>query len=123
MTKAERLELELRREGLIKSTTRLRDIIDACKVATRCAAKHQRLAETECNGIPKEWDNARREWTMGLTEEDSARIDRQMKECREKAHKALRSILVPGLEYDFRNDHVYCMVRVRDKQNRRTFSL
>lgn len=123
MTNSERLELEMRREGLIKSTARQGDIAEACKVATRCATRHKRLAEQSCNGLPKEYDAARREWVMGLTEDDSARIDRQMRECRDKAHKALKSILVPGLEYDFRNDHVYCMVRVRDKANRRAFAL
>jgi hypothetical protein len=123
MTKAEQFELEIRREGLLRKTAQLSDIIDACKVATRCASKHQRLAHDECNGIPKEWDSARKEWIMGLSVGDGARIDKEMKDCRDKAHKALKSILVPGLEYDFRNDHVYCMVRVRDKENRRAFSL
>jgi hypothetical protein len=120
---AEKLELEIRRENLLRKGARLRDVIESCKVATRCAAKHKRLAETSCNGLPKEWDSARGEWIMGLDESDSARIDRQMKECRDKAHKALKAILVPGLEYDFRNDHVYCMVRVRDKENRRAFAI
>lgn len=123
MNMAERLELEIRREGLIKSTARISDIITACKVATRCAAKHKRLAEQSCNGLPKEYDAARREWIMGLSEEDFARIDRQMGDCRDKTLAVLKSILVPGLEYDFRNDHVYCMIRVRDKKNRRAFSL
>ena len=123
MTTPEKLELELRREGLISKSARLRDIESACKAATRCAAKHKRLAHVSCNGLPKEYDAARRDWVMGLSEDDSAKIDRQMKECRDKALSALKSILVPGLEYDFRNDHVYCMVRVRDKENRRAFSL
>lgn len=123
MTQADVLELEIRREGLLKKTARLHDVQEACAVAAKAAARHKRLAETSCNGLPKEWDSARREWIRWLDESDSARIDRQMKECREKALAALKSILTPGLEYDFRNDHVYCMVRVRDKANRRAFAL
>lgn len=123
MAKGDVLELEIRREGLLRANVSLRDVVAACAVAVRCAARHKRLAETACNGLPKEYDAARREWVMGLSEDDSARIDRQMKDCRDKAHAALKSILIPGLEYDFRNDHVYCMVRVRDKANRRAFDL
>jgi len=121
--KATDLELELRRENLLCKRAALRDVIAACKVATGAARRHRRLAEQSCNGLPKEYDAARREWIMGLTEEDSARIDSQMQKARDDAHKALKAILVPGLEYDFRNDHVYCMVRVRDKENRRAFAL
>jgi len=123
MTKAETLELEIRREGLLRSTAVLRDIIAACEAASRAATKHKRLAETKCNGLPKAYDSARKDWIMGLTEDDQAKIDKQMHDARAAAEKALRSILVAGLEYDFRNDAVYCMVRVRDKQNRRAFSL
>ena len=123
MTQADMLELEIRRENLLRKSARLRDVRESCAVAARAAARHQRLAETACNGLPKDYDAARRVWHMGLTEADSARIERQMAECRDKAHKALKTILVPGLEYDFRNDHVYCMVRVRDKANRRAFAL
>lgn len=123
MTKADMLELEIRRENLLRSTARLRDVQEACKVATRAAAKHKRLAHDECNGLAKEYDSARQKWIMGLSEDDSARINREMADCRAKAEKALRSILKPGLEYDFRNDHAYCMVRVRSKDNRQAFSL
>jgi hypothetical protein len=123
MTKAEKLELELRRESLLKKSAKLRDVTEACQVATRCATRHKALAEHGCNGIPKEYDARRKEWIMGLSEDDSKRINQEMKTCRDKALRALRSILTPGLEYDFQNDHAYCMVRVRDKENRRAFSL
>lgn len=121
--KATELELEIRREGLLKKTATLTDVISACTVAAGAARRHKRLALQACNGLPKEYDAARKEWHMGLSEEDSARIDSQMAKARDDAHKALRAILKPGLEYDFRNDHVYCMVRVRDKANRRAFAL
>ena len=117
------LELEIRREGLLKKTARLRDVRVACSVAAKAGAKHRRLAHIECNGLPKAWNAARREYDMGLDESDVARIDQQMQDCRDAARAALKSILVPGLEYDFQNDAVYCMVRVRDKANRRAFSL
>ena len=122
MNMSEKLELEIRREDLLLSTAKLNEIIEACKVASRAAAKHRRLAQLECNGVVK-WNHADQRIDHYLTEDDLARIDRQMKECRDMALKALKSILVPGLEYDFRNDHVYCMVRIRDKKNRRAFSL
>ena len=123
MKQGDVLELEIRREGLLKKTARLRDVRVACATAAKAAAKHKRLAHIECNGLPKAWNAARREFDMGLDESDVARIDAQMQDCRDKARAALKSILVPGLEYDFQNDAVYCMVRVRDKANRRAFSL
>lgn len=123
MTQGDALELEIRRENLLKKTARLRDVRTACAVAAKAAVKHKRLAYIECNGLPKEWDAARREYRMGLDEADTARIDAQMSDCRAKALTALKSILTPGLEYDFQNDPVYCMLRVRDKDNRRAFSL
>jgi hypothetical protein len=117
------LELEIRREGLLRKTARLRDIRVACDTAAKAAAKHRRLAHVECNGLPKAWNPARREFDVGLDASDVARIDAQMQDCRDRALAALKSILTPGLEYDFQNDAVYCMVRVRDKANRRAFSL
>lgn len=121
--KATELELEIRREGLLKKTVRLSDVISACTVAAGAARRHKQLALQACNGIPKTYDRARGEWKMGLSEEDSARIDSDMEKARDDVHKALKAILTPGLEYDFRNDPVYCTVRVRDKANRRAFSL
>lgn len=123
MTQGDALELEIRRENLLRKTARLPSVKAACTTAAKAAAKHKRLAHIECNGLPKEWDAARREYRMGLDEADVARIDAQMVDCRGKALAALKAILTPGLEYDFQNDAVYCMVRVRDKANRRAFSL
>ena len=119
---AERLELELRREKLIKKSARLGDVVDACRVAAAAAKKHKRLAELECNGRPT-WNQALQIIEHKLTDAQAAKIDKDMTSAREAAYKALKSILVPGLEYDFRNDAVYCMLRVRDKDNRRAFSL
>jgi len=122
MTTAEKLELELRREGLLRKSARLHEVTAACKVATRAAARHKRLAETECNGLPK-YNAATQSTEMRLDETDTARLDKEMAQARDAAKTALKSILIAGLEYDFRNDHVYCMVRVRDKANSRAFSL
>ena len=123
MTSAEKLELELRRENLLKKSARLRDVAAACKIAARAATKHNRLAHIECNGLPQEYDTERKEYIMGLTEAQAKKIDNDMAAARAAALEALKSILVPGLEYDFQNAAVYCMVRVRDKENRRAFSL
>jgi hypothetical protein len=122
MTSAEKLELELRRENLLKKSARLRDVIAACKIAARAATKHRRLAHIECNGLPH-WNPALQAFENRLTEEQVEKIDNDMATARAAALEALKSILVPGLEYDFQNDPAYCMVRVRDKENRRAFSL
>jgi hypothetical protein len=122
MTQAERLELELRRENLLKKSARLRDITAACKIAAAAGAKHRRLAHVECNGLPH-WNQQLQAFEHRLTEEQAEKIDADMAKARAAALDALKAILTPGLEYDFRNDAVYCMVRVRDKDNRRAFSL
>ena len=122
MTSAEKLELELRRENLLKKSARLRDVTAACKIAARAATKHNRLAHIECNGLPH-WNQALQVIEHRLTEAQVEKIDNDMATARAAALEALKSILVPGLEYDFQNDPGYCMVRVRDKDNRRAFSL
>jgi hypothetical protein len=123
MKKADQLELELRRENLLRKTARLRDVKSACAIVARASARHVRLAHVECNGLPQKWDAVRREWEVGLTVAQSEKIDAEMLELRRNIEKELRAILTPGLEYDFQNDSVYCTIRIRDKKNRHAVSI
>lgn len=117
--KADTLELNLYRERLISSTARPRDIRTACKTVIRLAGKYERAALAELNGVPDTWDAARREWNMRLTEADQERLTAIIEMTRADIEKALRSILIRGLEYDFRRDARYTLLRIRTKDNRR----
>jgi hypothetical protein len=121
--KADTLELNLYRNRLISSTARPRAIQSACKTVIRLAGKYERAAMAELNGVPDTWDAARKEWTMRLTEADQERLTSTIEKARVDIETALRSILIRGLEYDFRRDARYTLLRIRTKDNRRAMDV
>lgn len=121
--KSAELELDLYRERMISSTARPRDVTAACKAATRLAGKYERAALAELNGVPDTWDAARKEWNMRLTEADQERLAAEIEKARADIEKTLRAVLVRGLEYDFRRDARYTLLRIRTKDNRRALDV
>lgn len=121
--KATDIELNLYRERMISGTARPRDVTAACKAVARLAGKYERAALAELNGVPDTWDAARKEWTTRLTEADQDRLTAGIEKARAEIEKTLRAVLVRGLEYDFRRDARYTLLRIRTKDNRRALSV
>lgn len=120
MTTAKDIELTLWRSRLLRQDFATGPFEDACKAAARIVAKIARARMAETNGLPKEYDAARREWHMGLTEEDGARLAQEIKAGRAKLQDALRPFLTPGCVWKFYDDpRAVSVARVRDKDNRR----
>lgn len=113
------IELNLYRERLVSSTTRPTELTAVCKRVARLAGKYQRAALAGCNGLPKQWDSRRKEWIMGLSEGDTEMLDATIEKARVTIETELRRVLIRGLEYDFRNDPRYTLLRIRTQDNRR----
>ena len=76
------IELALWRSRLLRASFATGVFQDACAVAARQVARLERNALVACNGVPKEWDSVRREYTMGLDDADTARMDKENKAAR-----------------------------------------
>jgi hypothetical protein len=118
MKRHEKIELEIHRSGLLSSTARRVDIETACKALSRHVSRMDRLRLELCNGVPKEWDSARREWIMGLDDSDTARIESQWGESRDAVTRAARSILKRGLRFTwYRDPRGAAVVRIYNNSN------
>lgn len=119
MAKKTDIELALWRSGLLRERIANGAFQDACAIAARHVVRLERNALAACNGVPKEWDPARKEWTMGLDDHDTARMDRENKASRAALESALRPFLTPGCVWKYYGDPRGANVRIRDKANRR----
>jgi hypothetical protein len=121
--KAANIELQLYRERLVSESTRPIELEKACKAVARLAGKYERACLAELNGVPDTWDARRREWNMRLTESDQERLTYEIEKARVEIEKILRAVLIRGLEYDFRRDARYTLLRIRTKDNRRAMDV
>lgn len=124
MSKKTVIELNLWRSRLLRAklATGLATgaLQDACAVVARHAARLDRINLEGCNGVPKEWDSARREWIMGLDDGDAARHEKQTAESRAAIREALSPFLTPGCVWHWKTDpRAGAVLRISDKANRR----
>lgn len=114
------VELALWRSRLLRANVRNGALQDACAIVSRHAARLDRVNMEGCNGVPKEYDSARREWLMGLDDTDTARHEVTREKSRAAIVAALRPILTPGCLFTWYTDpRGGAVVRVYDKTNRR----
>ena len=114
------VELALWRSGLLRAKLARGALQDACAIVSRHAARLDRVNMEGCNGVPKEWDSARREWHMGLDAADTARHEKQTEVSRAAIRAALAPFLTPGCVWDWKTDpRGGRVLRISDKANRR----
>lgn len=120
MSKKTVIELNLWRSRLLRAKLANGALQDACAVVARHAARLDRINMEGCNGVPKEWDSARRDWIMGLDESDTARHEKQTVESRAAIRKALSPFLTPGCVWHWKTDpRAGAVLRISDKANTR----
>lgn len=113
------IELALYRSGLLRATTRPRDLTAACKAISRHAARLARHQLNACNGIER-WDQNAQRFLASWTEEDQAKAERETDESRKAIGDELRAFLTSGCVWDWKTDpRAGCVLRITDKDNRR----
>lgn len=120
MSRKTDVELALWRSRLLRAKVARGAVEDACAIVARHTARLDRVNLEGCNGVPKEYDPARREWVMGLDDADTARHEETREKSRAAIVAALRPLLTPGCRFTWYTDpRGGTVVRVYDRANRR----
>ena len=119
MATATNIELSLYRSGLLRAGVNAYRLQTACKSITRHAARISRHQVNACNGIPR-WDAKAQQVLASWTEHDAEKAERETDASRAAIRGALKQFLTPGCVWDWKTDpRAGCVLRIRDKNNRR----
>ena len=119
MATATNIELSLYRSGLLRAGVNAYHLEIACKSIARHAARISRHQVNACNGIPR-WDVKAQQVLASWTELDAEKAERETDASRAAIHDALKRFLTPGCFWYWKTDpRAGCIVRIRDKNNRR----
>ena len=119
MATATNIELNLYRSGLLRAGINAYHLETACKSIARHAARISRHQVNACNGIPR-WDAKAQQVLASWTEQDAEKAKREIDASRVAIRDALKQFLTPGCVWDWKTDpRAGCVVRIRDKNNRR----
>ena len=119
MATATNIELNLYRSGLLRAGVNAYHLQTACKSIARYVARISRHQLNACNGIPR-WDVKAQQVLASWTELDAEKAERETDASRAAIRDALKQFLTPGCVWDWKTDpRAGCVVRIRDKNNRR----
>ena len=119
MANATNIELSLYRSGLLRAGVNAYHLQTACKSIARHVARISRHQLNACNGIPR-WDAKAQQVLASWTERDAEKAERETDASRAAIRDALKQFLTPGCVWDWKTDpRAGCVVRIRDKNNRR----
>ena len=119
MATATNIELNLYRSGLLRAGVNAYHLQTACKSIARHVARISRHQLNACNGIPR-WDAKAQQVLASWTEQDEEKAERETNASRAAIRDALKQFLTPGCVWDWKTDpRAGCVVRIRDKDNRR----
>ena len=119
MATATNIELSLYRSGLLRAGVNAYNLETACKSAARHVARIRRHQLNACNGIPR-WDVKAQQVLASWTEQDAEKAEREIDASRAAIRDALKQFLTPGCLWYWKTDpRVGCVVRIRDKNDRR----
>ena len=119
MANATNIELNLYRSQLLRAGVNAYHLETACKSIARHAARISRHRVNACNGIPR-WDAEAQQVLASWTEQDAEKAERETDASRAAIRDALKQFLKPGCVWDWKTDpRAGCVVRIRDKNNRR----
>ena len=119
MATATNIELNLYRSGLLRAGVNAYHLQTACKSIARHVARISRHQLNACNGIPR-WDAKAQQVLASWTEQDAEKAGRETDASRAAIRDALKQFLTPGCVWDRKTDpRAGCVVRIRDKNNRR----
>ena len=119
MATATNIELSLYRSGLLRAGVNAYHLQTACKSIARHVARINRHQLNACNGIPR-WDVKAQQVLASWTEQDAEKAERETDASRAASRDALKPFLTPGCVWDWQTDpRAGCVLRIRDKNNRR----
>ena len=119
MANATNIELNLYRSGLLRAGVNAYPLQTACKSIARHVARIGRHRLNACNGIPR-WDANAQQVLASWTEQDEENAERETDASRAAIRDALKQFLTPGCVWDWKTDpRAGCVLRIRDKNNRR----
>ena len=119
MATATNIELNLYRSQLLRAGVNAYHLETACKSIARHVARISRHQLNACNGIQR-WDVKARQVLASWTEQDAEKAERETDASRAAIRDALKQFLTPGCVWDWKTDpRAGCVVRIRDKNNRR----
>ena len=113
---SERIELELYRSGLLRSTIRPHVVTARVKTIRKHAAKYDKARLAMCNGIER-WNQGLQRFVSELTEADQERLDKTMEDAERAITDELKALLKPGTAIDFRRDPRAPILRFVNKDN------
>ena len=119
MATATNIELNLYRSQLLRAGVNAYHLETACKSIARHVARINRHQLNACNGIQR-WDVKAQWWLASWTEQDAEKAERETAASRAAIRDALKQFLTPGCFWYWKTDpRAGCIVRIRDKNNRR----
>ena len=119
MATATNIELSLYRSGLLRAGVNPYHLQTACKSIARHVARISRHQLNACNGIPR-WDAKAQQVLASWTEQDAEKAERETDASRAAIRDALKQFLTPGCVWGWKTDpRAGCVLRIRDKNNRR----
>ena len=119
MATATNIELNLYRSQLLRAGVNAYHLENACKSIARHVARIRRHQLNDCNGIPR-WDVKAQRVLASWTEQDAEKAERETDASRAAIRDALKQFLTPGCVWDWKTDpRAGCVLRIRDKNNRR----
>lgn len=119
MAIATNIEANLYRSGLLRKGVNAYHLQTACKSVVRHVARIGRHQLNACNGIPR-WDAKAQQVLASWAEQDAEKAEREINASRAAIRDALEQFLTPGCLWYWKTDpRVGCVVRIRDKDNRR----
>ena len=119
MATATNIELNLYRSGLLRAGVNAYHLQTACKSIARHVARIGLHQLNACNGIPR-WDAKAQRVLASWTERDAEKAKWETDASRAAIRDALKQFLTPGCVWDWKTDpRAGCVLRIRDKNNRR----
>ena len=119
MATATNIELSLYRSGLLRAGVNAYHLQTACKSIARHAARIRRHQVNARNGVQR-WDVKAQRVLASWTEQDAEKAKRETDDSRAAIRDALKQFLTPGCVWDWKTDpRAGCVLRIRDKNNRR----
>ena len=119
MATATNIELNLYRSQLLRAGVNAYHLETACKSIARHVARINRHQLNACNGILR-WDARAQQVLASWTKHDEEKAEREIDASRTAIRDALKQFLTPGCLWYWKTDpRVGCIVRIRDKDDRR----
>ena len=119
MATATNIELNLYRSGLLRAGVNAYHLETACKSIARHVARINRHQLNAYNAVQR-WDVKAQQVQASWTEQDAEKAEREIDASRAAIRDALKQFLTPGCLWYWKTDpRVGCVVRIRDKNDRR----